>query len=159
MKKSNKDSNKKKKIAVLMGGQSLEREVSLKSGHRVADALIDLGYKVTSIDVDKNFTELLLKVKPHLAYIALHGKDGEDGTVQELLEAFKIPYTGAGIYASVLGFDKVLAKETFKTNNIPTAPFYTLSTNAFKEMGAEGVLDNVVRRLGMPLVIKPARQG
>lgn len=147
------------KIAVLMGGRSLEREVSLKSGHRVADALEEKGYKVSRIDVDEKLVGELQKIKPDLAYIALHGKDGEDGTVQELLEMLKIAYTGPGVYASILGFDKVLSKETFKANSIPTAPFYTLSVAAFKEMGAEDSLDKVVADLGLPLVIKPARQG
>lgn len=147
------------KIAVLMGGRSLEREVSLKSGHRVADALEEKGYKVSRIDVDEKLVSLLRKIKPDLAYIALHGKDGEDGTIQELLEMLKIAYTGPGVYASILGFDKVLSKETFKTNGIPTAPFYTLSVAAFKEMGAEDSLGKIVADLGLPLVIKPARQG
>lgn len=147
------------KIAVLMGGHSLEREVSLKSGHRVADALEEKGYKVSRIDVDEKLVGELRKIKPDLAYIALHGKDGEDGNIQELLEMLKITYTGPGVYASILGFDKVLSKETFKANGIPTAPFYTLSIAAFKEMGAEDSLDKIVADLGLPLVIKPARQG
>lgn len=147
------------KIAVLFGGRSLERQVSLKSGHRVADALEEKGYKVSRLDVSGTLVASLKKAKPDLAYIALHGKDGEDGTIQELLEMLKIPYTGPGVYASVLGFDKVLAKEVFKANGIPTAPFYTLSVDAFKEMGAEESLDLVVKNLGLPLVIKPARQG
>ncbi len=147
------------KIAVLMGGHSLERQVSLKSGHRVADALEELGYKVNRFDVSNTLADSLKKTKPDLAYIALHGKDGEDGTIQELLDILKIPYTGPGVYASILGFDKVLAKETFIANDIPTAPYYTLSVNAFKEMGAEEALDKAVKNLGLPVVIKPARQG
>jgi len=147
------------KIAVLMGGRSLEREVSLKSGQRVADALEYKGYKVSRLDVDAALVGSLKKIKPDLAYIALHGKDGEDGTIQELLQMLGIAYTGPGVFASILGFDKVLAKATFKANGIPTAPFYTLSLSAFKEMGAEDALDKAVADLGLPLVIKPARQG
>ncbi len=147
------------KIAVLMGGRSLERAVSLKSGHRVADALEEKGYNVSRLDVSGTLVSSLQKIKPDLAYIALHGKEGEDGTIQELLEMLKIPYTGPGIFASILAFDKALAKETFISNNIPTAPFYTLSVSAFKELGAEDALDSIIKKLGLPVVIKPARQG
>ena len=148
-----------KKIGVIMGGRSLERDVSLKSGHRVADALDSLGYKVTRLDVESDLVKKLKKEKPDLVYIALHGKYGEDGTIQELLEILDIPYTGPGVYSSILGFDKVLSKETFLENGIPTAPFYVLSTAALKEMGASEVMDNIVKNIGLPLIIKPARQG
>ena len=142
-----------------MGGRSLEREVSLKSGQRVAGALEEKNYKVSRLDMDEKLADTLKKIKPDLAYVALHGKDGEDGTIQELLEMLNIVYTGAGVYASIIGFDKVLSKEMFKANDIPTAPFYTLSVNAFKELGAEDTLDKAVADLSLPLVIKPARQG
>lgn len=148
-----------KKIGVIMGGRSLERDVSLKSGHRVADALDNLDYKVIRLDVESDLVAKLKKEKPDLVYIALHGKYGEDGTVQELLEILNIPYTGPGVFSSILGFDKVLAKETFIANGIPTAPFYALSDAALKEMGAADAVDDVVKKIGLPLVVKPARQG
>jgi D-alanine-D-alanine ligase len=147
------------KIGVIMGGRSLERDVSLKSGHRIADALDSLGYKVIRLDVENNLVSKLKKERPDLVYIALHGKYGEDGTVQELLEILKIPYTGPGVFGSILGFDKVLAKEIFIANGIPTAPFYTLSNAALKEMGAADTIDDIVKKVGLPLVVKPARQG
>ncbi|MCL4499355.1 MAG: D-alanine--D-alanine ligase [Chloroflexi bacterium] len=149
----------KDKIAVLMGGRSLEREVSLKSGQRVADALEERGYPVLRLDVDEHLVGNLQDEKPSLAYIALHGKYGEDGTVQEILEILNVPYTGPGVYASALGFDKSLSKEIFRSNGIPTPEFLTLSAGSFREMGAAGLLSDVVERLGLPIVVKPAGQG
>jgi D-alanine-D-alanine ligase len=149
----------KEKIAVLMGGRSLEREVSLKSGHRVCEALKKLGHKVVSLDVDENLVENLKNSKPDLVYIALHGKYGEDGTVQELLEILGIAYTGPGVFASSIGFDKSLSKEIFKEHDIPTPEFFTLSSGSFKEMGAGETLDELVAKLGLPIVVKPACQG
>ena len=147
------------KIGVIMGGRSLERDVSLKSGHRVADALDALGYQVLRLDLDDELVAKLQKEKPDLVYIALHGKYGEDGTVQELLEILEIPYTGPGVFSSILGFDKVLSKETFLANRIPTAPFYALSNAALKEMGAADAVDKIAKKIGLPLIVKPARQG
>lgn len=146
-------------IAVLMGGHSLERDVSLKSGHRVAEALAERGYQVTAVDVDESLVETLKKDKIDLAYIALHGKFGEDGTVQELLEILEIPYTGPGVYSSIVGFDKVLSKHIFLEEGVPTPSFYALSTGAFKEMGASSALEQVIEKIGLPLIVKPAEQG
>lgn len=147
------------RVAVLMGGRSLEREVSLKSGHRVYEALTEKGYEAIPLDVDEELVDKLRKIAPDLAYIALHGKYGEDGTVQELLEILGIPYTGPGVYANIVSFDKVLSKEIFKLNNIPTPPFYALSVGSFKEMGASAALDQAIDSLGLPIVVKPACQG
>ncbi|HDP70114.1 MAG TPA: D-alanine--D-alanine ligase [Actinobacteria bacterium] len=149
----------KEKVAVLMGGRSLEREVSLKSGHRVSEALKEKKHPIIQLDVDENLVDNLTEEKPDVVYIALHGKYGEDGTVQELLEIINIPYTGPGVYASIVGFDKALSKEIFQLENIPTAPFFALSAGAFKEMGASGALGKVIKKLGLPLIVKPARQG
>ncbi len=149
----------KEKIAVLMGGRSLEREVSLKSGRRVSAALKDKGYPIIQLDINENLVDALNEEKPDMVYIALHGKYGEDGTIQELLEIMNIPYTGPGVYASIVGFDKALSKEIFQLANIPTAPSFSLSAGAFKEMGASGALGKVIKKLGLPLIIKPARQG
>ncbi len=149
----------KEKIAVLMGGRSLEREISLKSGERVAEALEDRGYRVMRLDVDERLVENLRSERPALAYIALHGKYGEDGTVQELLEILGIPYTGPGVFASALGFDKALSKEIFRREGIPTPDFLTLSSGSFREMGAAGLLDEFIEMLGLPIVVKPAGQG
>lgn len=149
----------KEKIAVLMGGRSLERDVSLKSGHRVYEALREKGFEVTKLDVDENLVSNLKENPVDLVYIALHGKYGEDGTVQELLEIMGIPYTGPGVYASQVSFDKALSKEIFQRKGIPTPDYFTLTAGSFREMGAAGALDKVIERLGLPIVVKPAEQG
>jgi len=149
----------KERVAVLMGGRSLERDVSLKSGHRVYEALREKGFEVIKLDVDENLVMNLRQNPIDLVYIALHGKYGEDGTVQELLEIMEIPYTGPGVYASTVSFDKALSKEIFQRKGIPTPDYFTLTAGSFREMGAAGVLDKVIERLGLPVVVKPAGQG
>ncbi len=148
-----------KKVAVLMGGRSLERDVSLKSGQRVREALEARGYEHMTLDVDEQMVDNLLDSAPDVVYIALHGKYGEDGTIQGLLELLGIPYTGPGVYANIVSFDKVLAKEILARHDIPTAPWLTLSAASFKEMGASSALSKAVDLLGLPLVVKPAGQG
>ena len=148
-----------KKVAVLMGGRSLEREVSLKSGHRVCEALAAKGYERVTLDIDERMVDNLTVADPDVAYIALHGKYGEDGTVQGLLELLGIPYTGPGVYANIVSFDKVLAKEIFARHSIPTPGWLTLSAASFKEMGASGALNKAIELLGLPIVVKPAGQG
>ncbi|HEX21333.1 MAG TPA: D-alanine--D-alanine ligase [Actinobacteria bacterium] len=147
------------KIAVLMGGRSLEREISLKSGRRIYEALKEKGYNAVPFDVDEEVVNKLIKTKPDLVYIALHGKYGEDGTIQELLEILRIPYTGPGVYANIVSFDKVISKEIFKLQGIPTPDSYALSTGSFKEMGASSALGNAIKSLGLPIVVKPGSQG
>ncbi|OIO86297.1 MAG: D-alanine--D-alanine ligase [Candidatus Aquicultor secundus] len=153
------DTAVRERIAVLMGGRSLERDVSLKSGHRVFEALREKGFEVIKLDVDENLVDNLRQNPVDLVYIALHGKYGEDGTVQELLEIMGIPYTGPGVYASTVSFDKALSKEIFERKGIPTPAYYTLTAGSFREMGAAAVLDDVVESLGLPVVVKPAGQG
>jgi D-alanine-D-alanine ligase len=149
----------KKNIAVLMGGRSLEREISIKSGQRVSNALRKLGHNVIKLDIDESIVNNLNTEKIDLAYIALHGKDGEDGTIQEILEVMNIPYTGPGVYPNVLSFDKIISKEIFTSHNIPTPPFYFLNTSSFRELGASKILPYIVKKIGMPLVVKPSAQG
>lgn len=149
----------KKNIAVLMGGRSLEREVSIKSGQRVSNALRKLGHNVTKLDVDESIIDNLTKNKIDLAYIALHGKDGEDGTMQEMLEALDIPYTGPGVYSNILSFDKIISKQMLENKGISTPPFYFLNESSFKELGASKILPAVINKLGLPLVVKPSAQG
>lgn len=150
----------REKIAVLMGGRSLEREVSLASGAHVASALEALGYYVLQLDVTPDLVETLRSEKPEAAYIALHGRQGEDGTVQELLEFLGIPYTGPGVVASYLAWDKSVTKHLFAANGIPTPAWITLTADAFKEAGAASALDRVPEVVGdFPLVVKPTTQG
>lgn len=149
----------KPRIVVLMGGRSLERSVSLKSGRRVERALADRGYPVSALDVDRWMVPNLLAEKPDLVYIALHGKDGEDGTIQELMEIMGIPYTGPGPLASMIGFNKVLSKELFRDGGIPTPRYFTVSASTLEDMGASGLLPQAWEKLGGPVVVKPAAQG
>lgn len=148
-----------KRVAILMGGKSLERDVSIRSGRNVSRALTELGFAVFDLDVDETLMATLKRLHPDLVYIALHGKYGEDGTIQELLEILDIPYTGPGVLASTLGFNKVLSKELFLREHIPTPSFFTLSAATFQEMGALDVFPEVEKKIGFPLVIKPAAQG
>ena len=114
---------KDKVIGVLMGGLSSEREVSLTSGNAVLEALQRKGLKGIGIDVSNDIALSLVKNKIDIAFIALHGLYGEDGTIQGLLEYSKIPYTGTGVLASALTYDKVKSKEILKFNKIPTADY------------------------------------
>ena len=147
------------RIAVLKGGRSLERNVSMKSGARVQDALERLGHDVVAIDVGHDLVRRLRAEAPDVAFVALHGRDGEDGTVQELLEVLGVPYTGSGVSACIRCADKVLAKHAFLDGGLPTPDFFAWSEAAFKELGAADALPAIEERLAFPLVVKPARQG
>jgi D-alanine-D-alanine ligase len=147
------------RVAVLKGGRSLERQVSLKSGARVEDALERLGHETIAIDVGHDLIEQLEAAAPEIAFVALHGRDGEDGTVQELLEILGVPYTASGVSACIRCADKVLAKHVMRDRGLPTPDFYAFNETAFKELGAAAALPVIERRLGFPLVVKPAAQG
>jgi D-alanine-D-alanine ligase len=147
------------RIAVLKGGRSMEREVSLRSGANVEAALRRMGYEATPLDVDQRLVRTLRDERPDVAFVALHGKGGEDGTVQELLEILGVPYTGPGVLACERSWDKVVAKAHFQSAGIPTPAGYAFSENAFRELGAADALPEIYEKLGFPLVIKPARQG
>ncbi len=147
------------RIAVLKGGRSLERHVSLKSGARVEEALRRLGHEVLPIDVDVDLVSRLTQAGPEAAFVALHGRDGEDGTVQELLEAMGIPYTGSRVSGCIRASDKVLAKHAMRDAGIPTPDFFAFSETAFKGLGVAQAVPAIAARLGFPLVVKPASQG
>ncbi|MDP2711124.1 MAG: D-alanine--D-alanine ligase [Solirubrobacteraceae bacterium] len=147
------------RVAVLKGGRSLERQVSLKSGARVQDALDRLGYEVVGIDVGHDLVTRLRTLEPDVAFVALHGRDGEDGTVQELLEALGIAYTGSGVSACIRCSDKVIAKHHMRDAGIPTPDFFAFNETAFKELGAADALPAIEERLSFPIVVKPADQG
>lgn len=147
------------RVALLQGGRSLEREVSLRSGARVADALERLGHDVVAIDVGQDLVARLRDAHPDIAFVAMHGRDGEDGTVQELLELVGIPYTGSGISACIQSFDKVLSKHRFVDAGIPTPDFFAFTETAFKALGAAQALPEIEERLDFPIVVKPAGQG
>jgi D-alanine-D-alanine ligase len=147
------------RVAVLKGGRSLERQVSLRSGARVEDALGHLGHEVVSIDVGLDLIPRLREAAPDLAFIAMHGRDGEDGTVQELLEILAIPYTGSGVLACARATDKVLAKHLMLEAGIPTPDFFAFNETAFRELGAGDALVPIEKRLAFPIVVKPSAQG
>jgi D-alanine-D-alanine ligase len=146
-------------VAVLKGGRSLERQVSLKSGARVQDALERLGHRVIAIDVGADLVSRLAESRPDVAFVALHGRDGEDGTVQELLEVMGIAYTGSRVSACMRAADKVLAKHAMRDHGIPTPDFFAFNETAFKELGAAQALGPIEERLDFPIVVKPASQG
>lgn len=146
-------------VAVLQGGRSLERQVSLKSGARVEDALQRLGHRAVAIDVGADLVARLTELHPDVAFVALHGRDGEDGTIQELLEALALPYTGSGVAACIRCWDKVLTKHLLRDAGIPTPDFHAFGETAFRELGAAQALPEIERQLSFPLVVKPAAQG
>jgi D-alanine-D-alanine ligase len=147
------------RVAVLKGGRSLERQVSLRSGARVQDALERLGHEAIPIDVGSDLVAQLTAHRPDVAFVALHGSDGEDGTVQELLEVVGIPHTGSGISACIRASDKVLAKHAMRDRGIPTPDFYAFNETALAALGAAQALPAIEDRLEFPIVVKPARQG
>jgi D-alanine-D-alanine ligase len=147
------------RVAVLKGGRSLERQVSLRSGARVEDALERLGHDVVALDVGPDLIGRLRDASPDVAFIAMHGRDGEDGTVQELLEILDIPYTGSGVVACVRATDKVLAKHLMIEAGVPTPDFFAFSETAFRELGAADALPAIEERLDFPIVVKPSSQG
>lgn len=148
-----------------MGGASAEREISLKTGKAIAESLMRKGLKVISIDVGRDIAKRLLKERIDLAFIALHGRGGEDGTMQGLLELLGIPYTGSGVLASALALNKVQAKKVFKFHGLPVPEFRVLKKGQAR---LPACLPTRQARQGsrikgqefsLPLVIKPAREG
>ena len=146
---------KNKKIAVLCGGRSGEREVSLRSGKRVFDSLKKQGFDVYQFDLSDDLIAQLKKKKIDVVYIVLHGKYGEDGTVQGLLEIANIPYTGSKVLASALAMNKLAAKRIFDAVGIPT-PRY-MEINARTDIAAQA--EKIKRIFPFPLVVKPVSEG
>ena len=151
--------NAAKKVAVLKGGPSLERQVSLRSGAHAQEALQRLGHEVLALDVGPELVPELRARKPDAAFIALHGRDGEDGTVQALMEAIGVPYTGSGPAACTRCTDKVLAKYLMREAGVPTLDFHFLREESIRHLGAAAAVADIEGKLGFPLVVKPASQG
>jgi D-alanine-D-alanine ligase len=145
-------SGPKESVVVVMGGNSAEREISIRSGSEVVRALLSLGYEVQSLDYDERFFDSLRQIKPDLVFVALHGPGGEDGHIQALLEYLSIPYTGSGLEACALSMDKHLTKKLLAAEGLPT-PVWDL----FDLTG--GTLPLLPGSLDLPLVIKPRFQG
>lgn len=144
---------KDKKIIVVCGWTSREREVSLRSGKKIYEALLKKGYNAILVDPKEDGWEPVLK--GDVVFIALHGKPGEDGTVQGLLETFNIPYTGSGILASSLAMNKVASKKIFIASGIPTPMYINLNSNE----GINDFISRVLETIGLPLIVKPVSEG
>lgn len=142
---------KTQRIGVLMGGLSSERDVSLRSGAAVAKALREAAYTVVEIDVQKDIAQRLIAEKIDVAFIALHGRYGEDGSIQGLLESMFIPYTGSGVLASSVGMEKVFTKQVFVARGIPTPKHKIFST-------PDDALEHDLP-FPYPVVVKPSREG
>ncbi|MCX5725792.1 MAG: D-alanine--D-alanine ligase [Candidatus Saganbacteria bacterium] len=146
---------KNKKIAVLCGGRSGERDVSLRSGARVFDSLISQGFNVIKVDTDPDLIDKLKKEKVDIVFIMLHGKYGEDGTVQGMLELYQIPYTGSKVLASALAMNKIASKRIWQAQGIPTPKF--LEVDQYGDL-AKGS-DKIKKLFSFPLIVKPVSEG
>ncbi len=146
---------RKRKIGVLMGGWSSEREVSLLSGQRVLESLKRQGYQAVGIDINRSFVDQIRQAKIDMAFVILHGRPGEDGTMQGFLELMGIPYTGSGVTASAIAIDKVFTKMLFKQMGIPTPDFVNIGKD---DDVAEGLAE-AERRFGYPMIAKPRCEG
>jgi D-alanine-D-alanine ligase len=146
-------------VAVIAGGLSFEREVSLRSGQRVADALRERGYRVGELDADHQLVEALRGGQFDVAFLALHGRFGEDGTVAAILELLGLPYTGSSFEASRLAFDKLAAKSVLRRAGLTVPHAIPLAEGALRELGVGALLDQAMDELGLPLVVKPNRGG
>ncbi len=141
----------KKRIAVLMGGMSAEREVSLASGASVHRALLARGHDAIAVDMGRDLAQVLTRENVGIAFICLHGRYGEDGAVQGLLELMGIPYTGSGVLASALAMNKIFAKQVFQSSGLTVAPYRVARRGSEPELGELG--------FSLPVVVKPSQEG
>ncbi len=146
-------------VLVLAGGLSHEREISLRSGARVVDALRDVGVDATIADVDGGLLQRLSADAPAAVFVALHGAVGEDGAIQDVLRLAHVPYVGSSATACRLAYDKPTAKAMVERTGIGTPASVVLPHETFRELGASAVLEMILDELGMPLVVKPTRGG
>jgi D-alanine-D-alanine ligase len=144
------------RVGVLMGGMSAEREVSLRTGEGVASALASKGYDVARVAFGPETAPIDVLVREagiDVAFVALHGRGGEDGCVQGLLELMRIPYTGSSVLASALAMDKLKAKELFRLHNLPTPPYYVATRADLED------LEEIHGSFGFPVIVKPRGEG
>ena len=147
-------------VVVLAGGRTPERDVSLRGGHRVAGALQELGHDVALIDPGETaLAEALQERSPDLCYLTLHGKEGEDGTVQRLLDLLGLSYTGTAAFDCEVAFDKLLAKDALDRAGVRTPAWAPIEGTALRDLGAGAALGRVIERVGLPCVVKPSRSG
>lgn len=145
------------KVLVLMGGTSEEREVSLNSGNNVYKALEQKGFQVEALDLSKDNLSRIADIAPDVVFIALHGKNGEDGTVQGYLDLLGIPYTGSGVATSAICMNKILTKKLLSYEGLPTPDFIIMKKKTFDQ--AAFVVRSLVQKFGLPMVVKAATQG
>jgi len=147
-------------VAVIAGGRTPERDVSLRGGHRVTTALEALGHDAWLLDpADVKLVETLRERTPELCWLGLHGKEGEDGTVQRLLDLLGLPYTGTRAFDCELTFDKVLAKDVLRRAGVPTPVWVVIEGWALRDLGAGAALADAIDRVGLPCMVKPSRSG
>ena len=146
-------------VVVLAGGLSHERDVSLRSGRRVAEALRDVGVEVTEYDADSELLTTLAAERPACVIPLLHGESGEDGAIREILQLIDLPYVGSTPSACRATFDKPVAKSILAREGVATPASVCLPHESFRELGAQTVMRAVIKRLGLPLMVKPARSG
>ena len=144
-----------KKIGVIMGGSSRERDISLRSGKKVLESLKRQGFEATELQMGEHLPYELKNSKIDIAFIALHGGIGEDGTIQGLLEVLGLPYTGSGVLSSALSMNKVVSKKIWQYEKIPTPPFLEIDIEENLETQAEQILKD----LKLPVIVKPVREG
>lgn len=147
------------KILILSGGISHERDISLKSARRVADALLDAGAQVEIVEPDHLLIDRLRNDPPDLVWSCLHGAVGEDGTIQDLLRLSGVPYIGSDGPSCRLAWNKPSAKALAERQGVQTPRCVTLPKSSFRELNAESVLELVGRELGFPLIVKPTKSG
>jgi D-alanine-D-alanine ligase len=147
------------RVVILAGGLSHERDVSLRSGRRVADAMLDAGHEVTVRDVDAGLMQWLRTERPDCVIPLLHGEAGEDGALREVLELAGVPYVGATPAAARVAFDKPIAKQVVAAVGIRTPDSVALPADTFREVGAAAVMEALIEQLGLPLFVKPAKGG
>lgn len=147
------------RIVVLAGGLSHERDVSLRSGRRVAEALRSVGLEVEERDVDSSLLPALLASKPACVVPMLHGETGEDGAIREVLDLLGVPYVGATPEACRISFDKPVAKTVAARAGIRTPASVCLPAETFRELGATTVMELLVEQLSLPIMVKPTRSG
>lgn len=147
------------KIGVLMGGRSAERDVSLRTGEAIDQALRTKGYQSVKINVDLDLVEKIKEEKIELAFLALHGKYGEDGTIQGLLEMLDIPYTGSGVLASAMVMDKIVTKKILLLAGLKTPHFMLVDKEDLTSLEIPSIMVKVSKEIGYPVVVKAPTQG
>lgn len=146
-------------VLVLAGGLDYERDVSLRSGRRVVEALRSVGLRAQMADVDESLVPRLMDTPPDAVFLALHGAAGEDGAVRGVLDLLDVPYAGTTSAAARLSWDKPSAKLTARASGLDTPEWVALPHSTFRELGAQRLMERIIERLGLPLMVKPAQGG